>query len=410
MDQSFIDVMYLNACGAKGVQPEARDYDFKEIFRLSINQGVWRTVFLAVKSLHENDLLEIDRKDYQALKKLFQSQIVREMQRYTLVHKLLDEFESNQIKGCILKGEAIARYYNVPESRESSDIDIFIPKEKEKRSVAILKKNGFTIQKREYGSHHFRAMHPVAGLLEIHTSMYGKRTNDICFNNSITYEEAYVEFEGVGGESSLKTLGVTDTMIFLLMHFIKHFLLEGITIKHLNDILLYTEKEFDKISWDKVNQVIDYLKFDTLFSYMIDIGKRYMEFPNFLFHHENRKINVNIEEQLLSDMYHGGQWGKQAEREGFYDLYLEKRYNRFHEGDYTGYQKKEKIKGGVGRLFPNRRFMSVNFKYIKKCPYLLPLAWIHRILHVALGKQKTQSDLSQEITERMKLVDDLGMI
>ena len=409
MDHNFIDVMYLNACGTKGLQPKPGIYDFKEIYRISIEQGVWRTVFLAVRILYENNQIEIDDKDFDTLKRLYQSQVVREMQRYTYVHNLLGEFAINDIVGCILKGESLARYYAVPESRESADVDILIPKDREKESIRLLEKNGFKIQKREYGSHHFRAVHPVVGLLEIHTSMYGKKTDDICFNNSIAYKEAYEEFRGIDG-TPLKTLGVTDTMIFLLMHFIKHFLSEGITVKHLNDILLYIEREYDKIHWNRIEEILKNLNFDILFLYLIDIGKKYMEFPDYPFDQDDTDIDVNVERQLLTDMYCGGQWGKQADREGFYDLYLKKRFRRFRVGDYTKYQKTEKIKGGLTRIFPNRRFMSINYKYVEQYPFLLPFAWIHRMFHGISGAKEANHVQKQELSERMKLMEKLDLI
>lgn len=403
MNQDFVYTVYLFVCGARGITPNIlRGIDVQSIYKISKIQGVWPTVFLALIKLYQKDKTILTEDEFQKLNNEFILQCSMQMKRVNFIHKIIYELKKSNIKCCVLKGESVSRFYKTPIARISSDTDIIVHKKDIKKTLLILKDNGFIIGDKIPGSHEIKCTHPVAGLVEIHTQIYADIANDICFNNLVQYNEKYISFETFDNYK-LFTLGITDNMMFLLMHFLKHFMFSGIGIRQLGDILLYIENYYDKIDWNRVNCILDKLNYTKIFSYIIAIGEKYFMFPSNLIKCDN--INNLLMEKILNDMCIGGIFGHcDTNRKDFYNLYLQARYKRFNNDAYSDYKNRKKIY----RLFPNRKFMSVNYSYVNKSIALLPIAWIHRILNGLNCKIQYEPTLEQK--ERLDFLNELEMI
>ena len=179
-------------------------------------------------------------------------------------------------------------------------------------------------------------------------------------------------------------------------------------IRQLEDILIYTEKNYEKINWNRVNTSFKNLGFEKIFKCVIAIGKKYFSFPENIF--DSYMIDDSLVKQVFDDMMHGGVFGhNDISRRGFYELYLTERYRKVQNKDYASYRNKRKLT----RLFPDRKFMSVNFPYVKKSALLMPVAWIHRIiLGVLRNKSQVQINTqdNQEHKKRLELIQELGML
>lgn len=270
-----------------------------------------------------------------------------------------------------------------------------------------MKDCGFEIGDKVYESHQIECTHPIAGLVEIHTMMYGKKTEDVCFNNEVKYNEEYLNIQA-DDETIYQTLGVTDNFMFIFLHFVKHFLSSGAGIRQLEDVLIYTENNYRVIDWDRVNTSLKNLGFNKFFQCVIAIGKKYFAFPEKTFN--AYVVDDSLIERVFEDMMQGGVFGhNDSSREGFYDLYLTERCKKIKNKDYVLYKNKRKLT----RLFPNRKFMSVNFPYVEKSALLMPVAWIHRII-LGVFKNKSQVQVNtktdQKHKKRLALMQELGML
>jgi len=315
---------------------------------------------------------------------------------------VLKKLNEKGIETCILKGESVSRFYHTPIARISGDFDILIDPEKLELCLSVLRENGFNTGEMVFESHQIECVHPVIGLVEIHIMMYGKKTEDVCFNNEVKYNEPYINVESEDG-TIYQTLGITDNFLYLLLHFMKHFLSAGVGIRQLFDVLIYVEKNYNLIDWERANKSISNLGFKKMFDCMIAIGVKYFMFPENLI--KVQDADETLVGKIFDDMMLGGVFGhNDAKRQGFYDLYLNERCKKIKNKSYEAYKNKRKLK----RLFPNREFMSVNFPYVTKSKLLLPVAWIHRILKGILPK-KTRT-VSMEHNERLKLLQELEMI
>ena len=69
----------------------------------------------------------------------------------------------------------------------------------------------------------------------------------------------------------------------------------------------------------------------------------------------------------------------------------------------------------IRTVFPSLASMKDKYSYVKKCPVLLPIGWIHRILELGLGLGKKTGefyecdDKNDMIERRMKMAEKLGM-
>lgn len=408
MDKNFLDMVYLLSCGANGIEPVADfEFDAQKVLDIAKSQGVWHLVFIPIMSLYSKNNSSISEELYNEYNNRYVAECGKQFMRLNYVHNLLKEFEKNEIGYCILKGESVSRFFHTPIARISSDFDILIEPKMIDKCLAIMEKKGFKNGEKVFESHQIECTHPIAGLVEIHTMMYGKKTEDICFNNSIEYTEPYIDVTADDG-TIYKTLGFTDGFIFLFLHYVKHFLSEGVGIRQMLDVLLYIKHNFKNIDWQIANKSISNLGFKRFFEITIDIGIKYLNFPKDLFCFES--ASESLAEKILNDMQKGGLFGHdQKARRGFYDLYLTERYKKTKNKNLEHYKNKRKL----FRLFPNRNFMSVNYKYVEKSFMLLPVAWIHRIWD-GLFKNSEKSGVdkleNEVFKERLDLIKELDMI
>lgn len=404
MNKNFMDTVYLFSCAARGIEPKPlSSLDFDSIYKIAKSQGIWETVFLSVKYLNNSGHQITTPEIYKELNNKFIMCCAVQYRKQEFVHIVIDKLKSEGVECCVLKGESIARLYNTPIARISSDVDLLINSNDTPKCLEVLKELGFNIGDKVYESHQIECMHPISGLVEIHTQMYGNKTNDVSFNNEIKYTEEYTTFETEDGRG-LYTLGITDNALFLLMHFIKHFLSAGAGIRQICDFLLYIEHYYDKIDWGRVSAILEKLSFKYIFDCIIFIGEKYFHFPDNLF--EKKDIDEKLIDKIFEDIQIGGMFGHDDEqRNGFYDLYLQCRYTRFNRGNYSTYVGKRKM----ARLFPNRKFMSINYPYVNKTVFFMPIAWGHRIFNGVI-KNKNKRPINKKQEERMQLLEDLKMI
>ncbi len=402
MSKDFLDTLYLFKCGIRGIEPkEERDYNIKKIYSISKSQGIWDTVFLSVIKLYEKNPKIIETEIYKKLKMEFMVKCTSYSKRLVFIHNVIKMLEANGIECCLLKGEAVSKYYATPLARISSDADILIDTSKTEECLKLLEKEGFETEKEHYGSHQIRCYHKIGGLIEIHIGMYGEKTDEIIFNREVSYDERYVSFEAFD-KTRLKTLGHTDNAMFLILHFLKHFIAEGAGIRQLADTILYIENNYEKIDFNRVNRHLENLGFKKIFAHIIGIAKEQLGVNEALF--SDLEYDNELCLKILEDMEKGGLFGKGEERRGFYDIYVNERYKRFNKGNIENYNNLKKI----SRLFPNRDFMSVNYPYVIKSPLLLPVAWIHRIIDNF--KKKEVKEVDNLHSERLEFLKALDMI
>ena len=390
MTQSFKNMLYLLGAGARGFEIDASGMDMQKIRECAIYQGVWPLVYKAAEKTADVRLWRAE----------FLLNIGRWVSRKEFCLKTIKELEAAGYKYCLMKGNAIAKYYALPECRISSDTDIYIEPSKENEVMEFLEARGYVAEPREKGDHHFRASHPVGGILEVHIRFYSKTTEKIVFEGEIDYSQDY-EKTAIDGDEYY-VMNPDDELMYLTAHYIKHLVNDGCGIRQMLDLLIYMEKNGDKIDFDKYNALMKKLRYDKLIDVIKTVGAVY-------FGYDYPAKYPDLAEKLLTDAENGGAFGFKADdRANFHRIYCEQRRKRSEIGGW--FRLKMLF---IKKLFPSRvGMMSRGYNYANHT-ILLPFAWAHRFFNLAV-KQTKETEYNKTAMEksykRIGMMKELGMV
>lgn len=343
------------------------------------------------------------------------------IRRQRIMH-LLQEMKAAGIDAKVIKGYAVSRCYAHPECRGSVDTDLLVDVSQEKATIDLLEAKDFRVSIRGATSHHSVCQHKKYGMLELHVALYAELIREIWFGNVTENELVQEDFVEVTDENgTFATLGYTDHLIFLTLHMIKHFILEGLTLRMMLDVALFFSKNKEAIDAVRYWNVMEKLHYDqlvggVLWNMISHGGFDQSEFPGLV-------SNMPAQEfAILDDLLQGGYMGVK-EKEARYKSGMQ--YNRQmllkekSQWQYALYMALWKFRSGLNAMFP-----SVN-KLRKKYPcakniLLLPFVWIYHVLSfpaknrrkIAPGRDiqwGTQSG-NAVVQKRMELFTELGML
>lgn len=394
MTEAFEDMLRLLGGGARGYDVSVGNADMEQVRKIAREQGVWQIVYKAAEKV-----TDVSRWKNEYLLTLGRSAVKTEFSLNTVCH-----LEEAGVHCCLLKGVAVARFYDVPDLRISADTDILIDPRDEKKVERILKDNGYIVGVRSKNDHHLSARHPVGGLLEAHVMAYSDLCSKIVFNGRVKYGTDYEKATICGKE--LYVMNANDELIYLTAHYIKHLVNGGCGIRQVLDLLIYMDKNKDNIDFERYNALMKELRYDKLITIIKTIGAKYFDFDYSI-------ENEELAEKLLTDIENGGSFGFLADdRVRFSEMYYARRkkwplkiakLQVLFKGEKTIFNK----------LFPNKDGMMFRgYKYAEKS-LLLPIAWVHRFFDLCFHpeKNRTESGTDLEKTKkRLEMMKEFEMI
>lgn len=393
MTQSFENMLYLFGANATGTKVgDLGELNIEEIRKFSVEQGVWTMVYPELAKL-------CDAKKYQME---FFTMVSAGVRRKEFTLGIIRRLEENGIKCCLLKGGTNSVLYADPECRISGDTDILITPEDEGKVSKLLLEYGYAVEERPANHHHMSARHKIGGLLEIHIRLYNDMTKKILFNDEEMAVQDWdtIEIQGC----RYNTLSIRDNLMYLTAHYIKHLINSGGGVRQMMDLLLFIEKNKEKINFAEYDSTLKKLRYDRLIDVVKSVGGKYFGFDYKVKYEE-------LMEKILNDTEVGGIFGHETEnRNGFFSEFCKKRttMSKTKTSIYV-FLKKE---GGY-KWFPDRENLINQYGYkYAKYRILVPIAWIHRFIDVMTGKRRNayiKKDTS-EFAERMQMMRDLGMI
>ena len=372
-------LLYILGCTLKGEKPDT-EFDIENIYNLAINQGIWHIIYETLEKYY----------NLSAYKMRFLTTVTKSISANEFVYDTIKKLEADGISCCYLKGIAIARLYPSPDCRISSDTDILIKPENQERTIDILKSLGYTIGEIKENFHHFQATHPKGKLLEVHTMMYSKPTRDVILSGENLYNEQYIEVETSVGK--VKTLGINDGLIFLTVHFIKHFLSANSNLRQMTDLLLYMKHYYDEIDWERYNAILKKLSYDKLIDGVKELGNIYFSLALPI---ENTGYSDTVLTCFLED-----------NKDVYYEFCSAK--TDMNKIEYINYINNNSLKGSfIKRIFPPTEIMN-NMGYKTDNLFKLLISYLKRILY--LIKRTLKRVKKKENNAKMELLKKLGMI
>ena len=193
-----------------------------------------------------------------------------------------------------------------------------------------------------------------------------------------------------------------EHLLYLILHAYKHFVRSGIGLRQFCDIGLWAREYHDEIDWQRLHEQCESVHAATFAAASFRIARDYLGIDFDLPMPWDASIDV---EPLLHDTLCGGVYGSN-------DL------TRLHSSTVTLNAVKASRTGEkssvLSTVFPKREYLERRYPYLKKRPYLLPVAWVQRIAHYASEKQSgTDNSASGSIKlgkERIELMKRYGIM
>lgn len=253
----FFDVFYILSCVVNGREV---DWEFAQIYKkddwlilykLSQQHGVVAVVFDKLKNIPKKIAPPKDI----SLKWMSHSLSLEEQAicKENIAIEVAEKLSEKNIFFLVLKGMSYASYYPNSHHRESGDIDCFLFGKKEDGDKAVVEIGG---RMEEAGYKHSHLYYKGL-LIENHRYITS-------FNNTklgVKTERLLQELVAIGytamGNTKLLKPSANFNAIFLVKHAQRHFIQEGIRIRHLLDWALFLKAEAANVDWGSVIPIME---------------------------------------------------------------------------------------------------------------------------------------------------------
>lgn len=291
------------------------------------------------------------------------------------------QFLKQGLKVLIVKGLVCRSLYPQPDNRQSNDEDLYVQKEEYEAVKDILLENNFTVVSENGDVTTF--IDPSSGLsIELHTALFSleskaygnyQRYFDCAFDECIVHK-----IEGV----DVYSLEYTQHLLFLILHFVKHFFHGGVGIRQVVDIVMYSEAYGGKVNWDKLYDILKDLNIYILITNLVALAHDYLEFDYTKIKVPD-DINKSDYQDLFDDIMDAGIFGQSSSE-------------RIHSATITLNTISDGKTSVLKSIFPSLKEMQGKYKYLNKYPILLPIAYLSRIANY---KKNNSSKNSQKTIE-----------
>lgn len=361
--QQFMIELLSAAIRSKEYEKTVDAVDWNELLRLAEEHLVVPLLYPVVKKyVTDRELLERWRR-YSIESAIRQKKFIED------IHDILLSFNDENIDVIALKGLVIRNYYPHPELRSMSDVDLLI-RENDIRTVEdCLERKGY--YRAGEDEKHIIFSQKSKPTIEIHTKLSKEFSGDKIrkWEESLWDHTSNININGV----LIKTLSLEDHLLYICVHMANHVLTTGFGLRQLCDLTVFVEENLNKLDWNRFYKMAEELGIRRYTIILFELCRRLYDLQGVEKHNLTEEDYANIE-LLLQDIISGGIFGcSSAERivSGSYNVFL---------GNKTKSELVSRKKRLLYLIFPSYKHMKVRYKYIRIFPFLLPTAWILRIV------------------------------
>ena len=387
--------LHIVKAAISGGDLPAEKVDWPVIFTLANQQKLLPILFEAVRKIfaaEENAAL------FAVTKQQVIGQVLNQTVRSAEFADLYQKLRSVGLHPIVVKGQLCSHLYPLKDHRISADDDLYILDAEFMTCHKQLLANGLTTDT------------PADELSTADEVSYTKKDSPLyielhrhLFDSA---EDAHDELNHFF--TNLNTIEIDgflamqphEHLLYLILHAYKHFVRSGIGLRQFCDIGLWAREYYTDIDWKLLHDQCASVHAATFAAAAFRIAKDYLGIEFGLPVPWDSSIDV---EPLLHDTLCGGVYGSND-------------YTRLHSSTVTLNAIKASRTGEkssvLSTVFPKREYLEHRYPYLKKYPYLLPVAWVQRIAHYASEKQSNPDNsasgsikLAKERIELMKRYD-----
>lgn len=301
--------------------------------------------------------------------------------------RLYRRFLEADLKVLVLKGIVCRALYPKPDNRPSNDEDLYVRKEDAPLAEKIMLEEGFQVGNRS--EEVTTLLDTASGLsIEMHTTLFSEKSQAYgSYQRFFADAFAHPAVHQIMG-CDIYSLSHAQHMLFLIMHFVKHFLHGGVGIRQVLDIIMYAERFGTEIDWLHLYAVLEEEHVLTLSENVFAIAVDHLGFDvSRITLPEGIDLSALDYEDLLDDIVAAGLFGKSSkEREHSSTITL----NAAADGKRTLRK----------TLFPSVSDLSGKYPYLKDHPWMLPRAWGSRIFHYLSDRDQGSAKGAVELGNR----------
>jgi len=388
---------------------DCTEVDWQRVYEIAYDNMLLPLLYDPVQKLAE--IYKIPEELLAYWKKIALESMLSEYEKYRALRQLLGLAKEQNITCILFKGCVLADMYPKYAVRVSSDTDIFIYQRDKDKVIKLFESLGY--RKDEQSSKELVYVYRLDVMrhkVELHLSLwedYKGSKIDLIENMNLTKEESLIKINACGME--ITTLGYEEHLIFQMFHIIKHFSLQGVSIRYLIDVTLYVKRCKDYINFEYFWNKMEILNYDKFCENFFSICVQYLDMsPEIL---EGREIRVIPDtEKFLRDMINVGSIFDKKTTEWQLLSIMSPYFSGGHDIPKSKFGRQIKI------LFPASKDLPNEYAYARKYKIFLPIAWIHKYCCFFIKWHKHKGDWYDAkekfiITEhRLSLMKSLGLV
>lgn len=389
--------LHIARAAISGSDLPTEKVDWPAIFTLANQQKLLPILFEAVRKMpaaEENVAL------FAVTKQQVIGQVLNQTMRSAEFSDLYHKLRSAGLHPIVVKGQLCSRLYPLKDHRISADDDLLIPDGEFMACHEQLLTNGLTtdtpVDELATADEVSYTKNGSPLYIELHRHLFDSAEDAHDELNHFFTDINPVETDG------FLAMPPHEHLLYLLLHAYKHFVRSGIGLRQFCDIGLWARAYHGEIDWQRLREQCESVHAATFAAAAFHIAGDYLGIEFDLPAPWDGSIDV---EPLLHDSLCGGVYGSN-------DL------TRLHSSTVTLNAVKASRTGEkssvLSTVFPKRAYLERRYPYLKKRPYMLPVAWVQRLAHYA-GEKKTGTDSSASGSiklgkERIELMKRYGIM
>lgn len=386
-DKLFLEALKASLTNSKvnwdfEMEPE----NWKELFALAESQKVLPLIFEAVYACP--CAKQADEQLFLTMKHRSIGLMVNQLQKTEEFLKLYKELDFRGICPLVVKGIICRELYPNPDLRISADEDLLVDERNFAKAVEILQACGM----KPLGAlKDMEAVHEIGfvdekgvSYIELHKQLFPESSKAYGDLNQY-FTDAFKSFVPVEVRGrTVYTMEPGMHLFYLICHAFKHFVHSGFGIRQVCDIVMFANAYGQEIDWQRMLLQCREIHADKFAAALFRIGKNYLVFDEAKSGYPKQWQEIEADEtDLLLELLRSGIYGGSS---------MERRHSSNITLEAVAAEKKGKRPANAvaASLFLTAKELEGKYTYLKKRPYLLPVAWSERILkyHKENGKTK----------------------
>lgn len=387
--------LHIAKAAISGCNMPTETVDWPTIFTLANQQKLLPIIFEVVRQI---DVAKENAALFAAVKQQVISQVLNQVVRSAEFSDLYKRLRVAGLHPVLVKGALCSRLYPLKDHRISADDDIYVQDSEFLACHEQLLAEGLTT---DTPADELPTADEVSYLkegsplyIELHRHLFDSSEDAHDELNHFFADIQPIEMTG------FLAMPPYEHLLYLILHAYKHFVSCGIGLRQFCDIGLWAQAYHEQIDWQRLYDQCASVHAATFAAAAFKIARGYLGIEFDLPTPWEASIDV---EPLLHDTLCGGVYGSND-------------YTRLHSSTVTLNAVKASRVGKkssvLSSIFPKKEYFERRYQYLKKHPYLLPVAWIQRIVNYAMEKRASADNsaagsikLAKERIELMKMYD-----